>query len=369
MDKERVHVVASIHHGLGDVVMAVPTLVGMERKCGNRLTLTLLVKSGVEEKVLQLIPWKEKPTIISLGHQGRWNHRQILRTAWRLRLAHPDVYLAIHSAPSFSTSVFAHILGAKLSVGPGGRRFFSGFRNCVVPGPTQHKVQYYHEFASLAGLSNEPATLNEIVLSDSAQSKTKKVLQKLGGAQRHVILVPGSSGIETHKRWSLEKWRKLMMDVLENDASLGVILLGSPSERPLLDNVLGESSLSRIQIVSQGRIDVAASIIQKASCLVTCCTGPGHLAALLGTPLVTIYGPTNPSITGPYTKSMRVVRLGMECSPCYRQGFETGCGEPFCMSDISVDRVLQEVFNVLQGERFPEIPVIRSTMADHHSKN
>jgi ADP-heptose:LPS heptosyltransferase len=66
-----------------------------------------------------------------------------------------------------------------------------------------------------------------------------------------------------------------------------------------------------------------------------------HIGAALGTPVVALFGPTDPEKTGPYgwkrDKNLKVLRAPVPCAPCFKKK----CKEPLCMSKISVETVLE----------------------------
>jgi heptosyltransferase-1 len=71
-----------------------------------------------------------------------------------------------------------------------------------------------------------------------------------------------------------------------------------------------------------------------------------HLAAAMGTPVVALFGPTDPARTGPCGPGHRIIRKGLLCSPCFRKRCET----PRCMRDISVEEVFTAVKEMLAGK-------------------
>jgi heptosyltransferase-1 len=86
-----------------------------------------------------------------------------------------------------------------------------------------------------------------------------------------------------------------------------------------------------------------AGLLQKARLAVTTDTGPMHLAAALGTPVVALFGPTAPWRTGPFGAGHQVVRLALECSPCFRRQ----CPESRCLTDLPVSAVQEAVEKIL----------------------
>ena len=81
-------------------------------------------------------------------------------------------------------------------------------------------------------------------------------------------------------------------------------------------------------------------------------TGPLHLASAVGTPVVGVYGPTDPRNTGPLGLGAHVVRLGIGCSPCYDLTGPAECKLPdrsvACMWGLSPDRVFESVAAVVR---------------------
>jgi ADP-heptose:LPS heptosyltransferase len=99
-------------------------------------------------------------------------------------------------------------------------------------------------------------------------------------------------------------------------------------------NFVGKTSLSQlIQNLKQCRL------------LLTNDTGTMHLAAALGVPTVSIFGSTEPVLTGPLGPHHRIVRHHVPCSPCFRR--ECPFGHYQCMTGVTVERVESEVMKAL----------------------
>jgi ADP-heptose:LPS heptosyltransferase len=79
-----------------------------------------------------------------------------------------------------------------------------------------------------------------------------------------------------------------------------------------------------------------AALYEKAAFVISTDTGPMHLAAAVGTPVIALFGPTAPWRTGPYGPGHQIVRAQLECSPCFKRRCET----MDCMSHISVKQVM-----------------------------
>ena len=96
-------------------------------------------------------------------------------------------------------------------------------------------------------------------------------------------------------------------------------------------------------------------VIAEARALVTNDSGPMHVAAAVGTPVVAIFGPTNPRRTGPYGAGHRVLSGRAPCSPCYRRQCIHGGGDAIaCMTRISAEEVADLLRDAWLADR--EIP-------------
>ena len=91
-----------------------------------------------------------------------------------------------------------------------------------------------------------------------------------------------------------------------------------------------------------------AALYEKAALVISTDTGPMHLAAAMGTPVVALFGPTAPWRTGPYGTGHQVITAGLECSPCFKRRCET----TDCMYQISMDQILEGVQKVLENSPY-----------------
>jgi len=87
---------------------------------------------------------------------------------------------------------------------------------------------------------------------------------------------------------------------------------------------------------------VAASLLRRMAVFVATDTGPLHMAAALGVPVVGLYGPTRFAETGPFAQSPAVVvRKALSCQPCYGSDRQRTCSRNLCMESIEVSEVVE----------------------------
>ncbi|CBK42107.1 putative ADP-heptose-LPS heptosyltransferase [Nitrospira defluvii] len=364
--KTSTHVVVWIHHGLGDVIMALPMLISVDRQLAEGSRLTMLVKSIHEERLLQLVPWRCQVEYVNLGYYGAWNYRAVLTVGLMLRSRFPDVFIAPHASAGLLPPLFARLVGAPRSVGPEGLWRQLGFTYAVPQILGQHKVEYYGEFARQVGLIGPLTTHIQLTISGANEQAAAQLLNLEGqNTSRWIVLAPGSSPVELHKRWPVVRYRELIERLVGLNSDLRIALFGSPNEIPLLKDLAEFIPSGRGRIIAQPNIELSLALLRRAALLVCGCTGAGHMGALAGTRILGIYGPTNPSVTAPFTPQFRLLRQNYACAPCYRPGFEHGCGTPVCMTDITVDQVMLAIQAMLRDEPVPKMPQLVTTTATH----
>jgi len=101
---------------------------------------------------------------------------------------------------------------------------------------------------------------------------------------------------------------------------------------------------SALSLAGQTNLKELAYFYSRCKLLITTDTGPMHMAAAMGCPVVALFGPTAPWRTGPYGKGHKVIRADVECSPCFKKR----CDHMTCMKEISVERVFEGVKEVLE---------------------
>jgi histidinol-phosphate phosphatase family protein len=132
-----------------------------------------------------------------------------------------------------------------------------------------------------------------------------------------------------------------------------VVVTGGPDETDLTADVAGSTALD---LGGRTALDVLAGVLAGAACVVVGNTGPAHLAAAVGAPVVSLYAPTVPyGQWGPYR--VPAVRLGDAAAPC-RDSRATRCPIPAhpCLSDLDVDAVLAAVTTLAERRAAAEVP-------------
>ncbi len=135
----------------------------------------------------------------------------------------------------------------------------------------------------------------ELPISDADQTKCNEILAKAGVDRDYAILNPG--GNNEAKRWAADRFARLA-DWLNDECGLKVLINGSPAESGLVDEICGLCESDPVSLPAMGNtLGGLKAICKGAQIMVTNDTGPRHIAAAMGTPLVTLFGPTDPRWT------------------------------------------------------------------------
>lgn len=200
-----------------------------------------------------------------------------------------------------------------------------------------HQLSCYLDLISNLGLKTVAPKLS-FPLSKKEKVDAKKLLLSLNMDLRRplVLLHPGAS-YGPAKRWSVLKFSELAA-LLQKRKKASVIISGSNDEAQLAESIAMLMRKKPVSLAGKTSLLRLASLISNADLFITNDSGPMHLANALHVPVVAIFGPTDPALTGPYQQPSAVIKKDVPCSPCsYRE-----C--PFdhrCMENIPIEEVFQ----------------------------
>ena len=120
------------------------------------------------------------------------------------------------------------------------------------------------------------------------------------------------------------------------------VITGGPEDTPMSDVIMKLTQTPVINLCGQTSLLELRDVLYHSLIVVSCDTGPMHLAVALGKKTVALFGPSDPRRTGPYKGF--VVSKRSECSPCNRRRCET----PHCMDLITAEDVLAKIESVIE---------------------
>lgn len=203
----------------------------------------------------------------------------------------------------------------------------------------------------------------EVALHADARAAAAQVVGRAAGAPI-VGLAPGA-------RWALKRWppeRFAEVGAALQAEGAEILLVGGPQDRAEIDRILG--ALPRPALGDTAALGLAdlAALLARLELLVTVDSGPAHLAQAVGTPVVSIFGPTSFRRWGPAEGMGGVVALPLGCSPCSNYG-KGGCafGDRACLEALPAAPAIEVARAALhagraEGGRAAEVAAERSLL-------
>ena len=315
---------------LGDTVMALPALSALRGAHAEaRITAIgrwapLLSGQGVADL---LLPYprglRER---LDLGHS--------------LRQEPPD--LAFLLVNSLESALAAWCWGARRRLGfdTDGRRLL--LTDIVpLPSPRRHQIDEYALLLSADGVvvGDDATPAWRLPPPGSLDAELEALLEAIGvRAGARIVGLHLGAAFGPSKLWPPESFGRLAARL--DRGGLCPLLLGSADDRETARDVAAAAGVPVLSLVGRDHPALLPRLLDRLSCLVSGDTGVAHLAAALGVPTVTLFGPTDPRLTAPRAKGTRVLFRNVPCSPC----FLTACPiDHICLGRIDPEEVESHV--------------------------
>jgi predicted lipopolysaccharide heptosyltransferase III len=151
----------------------------------------------------------------------------------------------------------------------------------------------------------------------------------------------------TYKEWGINKWRQLIFLIWQT-YKMPVIITGSAGERKRADELLSGSKSPVYNLAGKTTLRGMAALLQMSRLHIGVDSAAPHIAAAVGTPTITIYGPSDWRDWAPTGDKNIVVLPDMDCSPCRKKGCE-GKGQSICLDNLPVAKVQNAVETMLNN--------------------
>jgi len=208
------------------------------------------------------------------------------------------------------------------------------------------KIRHYLKFTEHLGLQL-PDALDFGLSSLNPAATAPQVIDDL--QQPFAAVVLGTSW--ESKNWYYKGYLSLIRQILA-DGRLKVALLGDDSQKDLAAALTAEIKTSDIiDLAGRTSLPQLVAVLKAAAVGIGPDAGPGHVAAAVETPFITLFGPTSPKRTAPFRYEELVVKSEIDCAPCYKKRCRDRNRE--CMRRINVDEVMEKLSTVLGGAVAP----------------
>jgi heptosyltransferase-1 len=372
--EETVNILIVKLSAIGDVIHTMPALTAL-RRCYPSSDITWVV----EEAAADLLTSHPDLNRIIVSHRKRWLKeirngrvaaplREMQAFIKTLRSRPYDLVIDFHGL--LKSAVIVAISGGRRRLGYDSLQELSGlfYNEKITEEMGKHAVDRYLDFIRhLADGEGEQADCLTappsftIAIGEAERRRVEALMDEHaallpagdGGGDNRIELggrrKPGRCFVAVNpvafwetKLWEEEKFAELC-DRIRRELGIGVILTGGAAEP--LDRIRALMTTEAVNLGGRTTLRELACLYRQAALVITTDSGPMHLAAGVGTPVIALFGPTDPARTGPYGAGHRVIRRGLDCMPCFRRRCETRN----CMREIAVEEVFTATEEMLAG--------------------
>jgi heptosyltransferase II len=355
---------------LGDAVMTTPALLRLREKF-PAAHITLLTP----EKLADL--WTNHPAVNEIISFAPGE--SVFSIGKKLRAGKFDLALVVPNSPRSAIEVYLGGIPRRIGYARPWRNFFltqtvapradavkmhkrseAEIRQLISGNPeprtqnpsipiSAHQIFEYLHLAAVLGANPGPLPPQLFVTTDEIDATKKKFgLDKISNPI--FGLNPGAE-YGPAKRWPIEKFIAVAREIQQRTNCVW-ILFGGNGDQPLtaqIESAIRNPQSTIINLAGQTSLRELISLLKLCRVLLTNDTGPMHVAAALGTPVVAPFGSTSPDLTGPVLPGdvrNHLLKSDAPCSPCFLRE----CPIDFrCMNGISVERVVQALVESLNG--------------------
>lgn len=361
------HILCVRLDNMGDVLMSTPAMQAL-RDAQPRRRLTLLTSHGgaalrrhlpmVDHVMAWNAPW--------VRHPQAWSARTLSHDirACASRLAHgrfdAAVIFTVYTQSPLPAAFLCALAGIPLRLACCRENPYALLTDWVAESepsgsakPPRHEVARQLDLVASVGATIADNRLRFHVrgADQRAVARTIAAIAREPVAAR-VVIHPGASAAS--RRWPAERFAEVARALAQRADAL-VLVTGGADEIALADQVCGQAAHARVHalagVLSLGEM---GALLASADLLVSNNTGPVHLAAAVGTPVVDLYALTNPQHT-PWQVPHRTLFADVPCRYCYK----SSCPQQHhrCLADVPAQMAVDAALALLAGEPVPATPM------------
>lgn len=324
---------------LGDVLLATPALNAI-KTAWPAARLTMLVNRGTEEVV------KGNPNVDDVLVLDRGPLLSQFRFALALRRPRYDAVVDLTDGDRAAFLSWMSRAPVRIGFNQEGRWRGICYTSVVRPGPeVVHRTD--RDCAALAplGLREKPGP-PRLCIDRQDHEAADKLLKRIGVDETRpfAVLQPGAR--YWFKAWPPERFAQLA-DYLAETYGHQVLIGGSGQERQLAEAIRDMTKSRPAVVAGETSVKQLAAVLKRAVLFVGNDTGAMHIAAAMGTPVVALFGPSNPLEWGPRGGAVEILYKGLDCRVCFHPTCRRGEGN--CMRLISIEEVYAAVRRILRS--------------------
>lgn len=346
MQKEYSNILVRMPNWLGDAVMATPLLKDLRRHFPES-KLTTMCQGGVGT-LLHGNPYIDEIFVFTRPNafSFRQEERDLIE---RIRQGKYDLGVLVPNSLSSAWYLWRGKVKERIGFSHNIRSFLL---TRALPFPKErgkeHQVITYKRLLLSLGIPLSSSFPELFVLEQEREAALELLTQLRVPKGGKIIGINPGAAYGSAKCWLPDRFRSLITKLIQ-DPLVTILCFGDRAGASVVHEICQGFSPQVIDLAGKTNLRELMALIEQCTVLVTNDSGPMHIAAALQTPLVALFGSTNPIATGPYEQG-DIIYKHVSCSPCYKRT----CPIDFkCMKEISVEDVYQTVIRRLSSSDRP----------------
>ena len=325
---------------IGDVVLTTPTLKALkENRPPRKLSILLREHSGA---LMKACPWVDQVFSIQKAQRGLCEEIAYQKEFISM-LRREKFGLAVDLRTGTRGAILSFVSGARLRIGryADDGAFWRNrlFTHLVRPENELHQYSTLHNGNILApfGLNLENPS-PELVITQDIKSRAARILRSEGIPTDRPIIALHPFSRWKYKEWPIWNYAPLM-DHIRSRKRCSIVITGSSEEIRRIEELdLGDRS-DVYPLVGKTSIDELPGVLERCLLLIGIDSASIHIAAAVGTPTLTIFGPSSPTSWAPRGKEHDIVFKDLPCVPCRQKGCQNS-GFSRCLDELNVAEVI-----------------------------
>ncbi|MFP3902925.1 MAG: glycosyltransferase family 9 protein [Armatimonadota bacterium] len=331
---------------LGDGILALPAIRALKHKYPDA-ALTVVCTPRNEDVFIGQ-PFIDRVEVLELTGFGGLKEVlltgpvQFVRAAVVMRQIRPQIAVDLDLYFNI-TSLLAFVSGAVIRAGfdmPHGNRGRL-YTHSARRDPDRHEALCFSDIVASFGVQAQDMHISLWKDPEAAESAAGLLADnQVAKTDSYAVLAPGSSRNWPVKRWPVARFAEIGR-YLCDELGMRVVIIGAAFEQDIgeqLADMLGETA---IDLTGRTSIRQSIELLRDASIVVSNDSGPMHMAAAVGIPVIGLFGPTNPKKWRPWTDRGIAVIADSLCpkAPCYYLSRMPACDARECMGELKVQQV------------------------------
>jgi len=340
--------------GIGDLVMATPSIKALKTRFKDAYVGLLVIPRSAQ--LIESCPYIDDLFILDIKDvylKNMFTRESFIKTykaIKKLRQKKFDMLINLQRigswGGSFKMAVLCWLIGAKYKVGrdTDGRGFFFNFKIKESIREHTHDVEANLNVARALGANINEVKL-ELPIFEEDRLFISDFLTRGGISDKDLLIGFNPGAFRSYRRWLEKRWAQLA-DRLIGKYSCKIIITGDETEKKMIDRIAGLTGKKSIITTTNLKLKQLAALIERFDLFITNDSGPMHIAAVTGTPLIALFGPGNIHRISPYGGSNKSVIIRKEVN-CRRPCYNVKCKDNKCMELITVEDVMKAAEGIL----------------------